>query len=72
MKNIVENSRPITILSHNLWFGKAMEALPGMIREHNVDIATLQETGEELPDTIEGLRLARHDALSPHVGSGIL
>lgn len=70
VKNTVENSQ-VTVLSHNLWFDKARGALPAMLRDHNVDIVALQETGQDLPDTIEGLKLARQDALSPRVGLAV-
>lgn len=43
MKNISENPRPVIILSHNLWFKKALEELPETIRKHQVGILALQE-----------------------------
>jgi len=74
MKNITESPRPVTILSHNLWFSKALEELPETIREHNVGILALQETAptrEEMPDEIEGLRLAAHAPEGQTVGLAI-
>jgi endonuclease/exonuclease/phosphatase (EEP) superfamily protein YafD len=56
---VVEDPRRITLLSYNLWQGRAQHELHGLVETHDPDVLCVQEArAESLPRRLGGMQLA--------------